>query len=79
MRKSRFTEAQIIQILAENDAGTPTDELARRNGIHSYAIRLWRSKDAGMNASDLALTTLLPHVSQKFRVFSGAALWLAYR
>jgi hypothetical protein len=34
MRKSRFTEAQIIQILAENDAGTPTDELARRNGIH---------------------------------------------
>lgn len=54
MRKSRFTEAQIIQVLAEYEAGTPTEELARRHGIHANTIRLWRSKYAGMSASDLA-------------------------
>lgn len=54
MRKSRFSEAQIVQILADYDAGTPTEELARRHGIHANTIRLWRSKYAGMSASDLA-------------------------
>ena len=54
MRKSRFSESQIVQILAEYDAGASTQELARRHGIHANTIRLWRSKYAGMNASDLA-------------------------
>lgn len=54
MRKSRFSEAQIVAILREYDAGTPTEELARRHGIHANTIRLWRSKYAGMSASDLA-------------------------
>lgn len=53
MRKSRFTEAQIVQILAEHDAGAPMEELARRHGVHANTIRLWRSKYAGMNTSDL--------------------------
>jgi putative transposase len=54
MRKRRFSETQIVAILREFDAGTPADELARRHGIHANTIRLWRSKYAGMNASDLA-------------------------
>jgi putative transposase len=54
MRKSKFTEAQIVQILAEYDAGASMEELARRNGIHANTIRLWRTKYAGMNAGDLA-------------------------
>jgi putative transposase len=54
MRKSRFSEAQIVAILRQFDAGAPAEELARRHGIHSNTIRLWRSKYAGMNASDLA-------------------------
>jgi putative transposase len=54
MRKSRFTEAQIVEILRAFDAGTPAEELARRNGIHANTIRLWRSKYAGMTSSDLA-------------------------
>jgi len=40
MRKSRFTEAQIVEILRAFDAGTPAEELARRNGIHANTIRL---------------------------------------
>lgn len=54
MRKSRFSEAQIVQILAEHDAGAPMEELARRHGVHANTIRLWRSKYHGMRSSDLA-------------------------
>ena len=54
MRKSRLIESQIIQILAEYDAGASMEELARRNGVHANTIRLWRSKYAGMSASDLS-------------------------
>ena len=54
MRRSRFSETQIVAIFREFDAGTPANELARRHGIHANTIRLWRSKYAGMNASDLA-------------------------
>ncbi|MGH7737322.1 MAG: transposase, partial [Candidatus Tyrphobacter sp.] len=45
---------QIVTILHEFDAGTSADELARRHGIHANTIRLWRSKYAGMTASNLA-------------------------
>lgn len=54
MRKIRFTEAQIVAVLQECDAGAPANELARRHGIHANTTRLWRSKYAGMSASDLA-------------------------
>ncbi len=39
MKKSRFTEAQIVAILKELDAGTAATELARRHGIHANTIR----------------------------------------
>ena len=54
MKISRFTEAQIVAILKEADAGTPIAELARRHGLHANRIRLWRDKYGGMQTSDLA-------------------------
>jgi putative transposase len=53
MRKSRFTEAQIIAIVREYDAGTPVAELARKHGIHANTIRLWKSKYNGMDVPDV--------------------------
>ena len=54
MRKSRFTESQIVQILTEYNAGASMEELTRRNGVHANTIRLWRTKYAGMSSSDLS-------------------------
>lgn len=53
MRKSRFTEAQIVGIVREYDAGTPVAELARKHGIHANTIRLWKSKYNGMEVADV--------------------------
>ncbi len=53
MKKSRFTEAQIVAILKELDGGTPATELGRRHGIHANTIRLWKDKYAGLETSDL--------------------------
>lgn len=53
MRKSRFTEAQIIAIIREYDAGTPVAQLARKHGIHANTIRLWKSKYNGMDVADV--------------------------
>jgi putative transposase len=53
MRKSRFTEAQIVAVVREYDAGVPVGELARKHGVHANTIRLWKSKYAGMEIADV--------------------------
>jgi len=57
VRKSRFTEAQIVAILKELDAGAAATELLRRHGIHA-TVRQWRDKYAGLDQrSDAAVAT----------------------
>jgi putative transposase len=52
MKRSKFTEEQIIGILREQDAGAKTAELCRRHGISSATFYAWKAKFGGMEVSD---------------------------
>ena len=54
MKKSRYTDSQIMAILKQADAGTPVPELCREHGMSSATFYKWRSKYGGMDASMMA-------------------------
>ena len=54
MKKSRYTDSQILAILKQAEAGTPVPELCREHGMSSPTFYKWRSKYGGMDASLMA-------------------------
>mgnify|MGYP000542533702 CR=1 FL=1 len=54
MRKSRFTEAQIIGMIKEQEAGMPTAEVCRKHGLSQGTFYKYKSKYGGMEVSDVA-------------------------
>jgi putative transposase len=52
MKRSRFSEEQIIAILREHEAGVKTDEVCRKHGISSATFYKWKAKYGGMDISD---------------------------
>lgn len=52
MKRSRFSEEQIIGILKEHQAGLGAKELCRKHGIRDATFYKWRSKYGGMEVSD---------------------------
>ena len=53
MKKSRFSESQIVAILKEVDAGRAVAEVIRKHGISQATYYAWKSKCGGLEASDL--------------------------
>lgn len=52
MKRSRFTEEQIITILREQEAGVPVAELCRKDGASSPTVYKWKAKFGGMEVSE---------------------------
>jgi len=52
MRRSRFTDEQIVAALKEHEAGTSTAELCRRLGISTQTLSHWKRKCGGLEVSD---------------------------
>lgn len=75
MRKSRFSEEQIIAILAEHEAGFRTKELCRKHGISDATFYNWKAKFGGMTVSESArLRTLEDENRRLKRLLAEAAL-----
>ncbi|GHA17753.1 hypothetical protein GCM10008090_29310 [Arenicella chitinivorans] len=54
MKKSKYSDSQILAILNQAEAGTPVPELCREHGMSSATFYKWRAKYGGMDASLMA-------------------------
>ena len=74
MKRSRFSETQIVAILKEADAGVAVKEICRKHGISDATYYNWKSKYGGMDASDLKrMKELETELSQFKRMYAELA------
>jgi putative transposase len=74
MKRSPFTETQIVSILKEADAGAKVKDLCRKHGISDATYYNWKSKYGGMEASDLKrMKELEGELSQYKRMYAELA------
>ena len=75
MKRSRFTETQIVAILKEADAGMQVKDICRKHGISDATYYNWKSKYGGMEASDLKRLKELEREHNKLkRMYADLAL-----
>ena len=67
MKRSRFSEEQIIAILREDEAGMKTDEVCRKHGISSATFYKWKAKSGGMDVSDARRLKALEDENSKLK------------
>lgn len=74
MKRTRFTETQIVSILKEADAGAKVKDLCRKHGISDATYYNWKSKYGGLEASDLKrMKELEGELSQYKRMYAELA------
>jgi putative transposase len=67
MRKSRFSEEQIIGMLKEHQAGLPVAEICRRHWISDATFYTWRSKYGGLEVSEARRLKALEEENRKLK------------
>jgi len=73
LKKSRFTDSQILGVLKQAEAGTPVPELCRTHGISSATFYKWRSKYGGMDASMISQMKALEEENRRLKKMYAAA------
>ncbi len=75
MKRTRFTETQIVGVLKEVDSGGPIKDVCRKHGISDATYYNWKSKYGGMEASDLKkMKELERELGQLKRMYADMAL-----
>ena len=75
MRKSRFTEEQIIAILAEQERGVPTADVCRKHGLSTATFYKFKAKYGGLDVTDARkLKTLESENARLKRLLADAML-----
>jgi len=75
MKKSRFTESQIVAILQEVESGMKVKDLCRKHGISDATYNNWKAKYGGMSISELKRTKELEAENAKLkRMYADLAL-----
>jgi putative transposase len=67
MKRSRFSEEQIITILKEQEAGVPVSELCRKHGVSDASIYKWKAKYGGMDVSEAKRLKVLEDENAKLK------------
>jgi putative transposase len=75
MKKSKFSESQIVAVLKEGDAGIPVAQLLRKHGISQATYYNWKSKYGGAGVSELKRLRELEGENAKLkRMYADLAL-----
>jgi putative transposase len=67
MKKSRYTEEQIIGVLKESEAGVATAELCRKHGISQQTLYRWKAKYGGLEVSEAQRLRQLEEENRKLK------------
>jgi len=74
MKKSRFSEEQIVAILKEQEAGVKTADVCRRHGISSATFFKWKAKYGGLEVSDAKRLKALEDENAKLKKLLAEAM-----